>query len=75
MSIRPQAVDKSMQVLHGCCTEKGGLGVTIDETAWPNGLYSDMHTFLKGKTVNKNIGSQHTIAVDTVSQYMYVWTP
>ena len=53
--------------------EKGGLNVTINETSWPNGLYSDMNRRLKGKKINK--GGQHTIAVDAIKRHMYAWTP
>ena len=50
------------------CIEKGGLGVTIDETTWPNCLYSDMHKHLRGQKVNK--GGHPMIVVDAQSQYV-----
>ena len=51
-----------------CCMEKGGLGLSINETSRPNGSYSDMNRRLKGKKINKD--GQHTIAVDAIKRYM-----
>merc|ERR1712194_647482 len=56
-----------------CCIKDGGLDLSLDETSWANGSYSDMNRRLKGKKINK--GGQHTIVVDANKRYMIAWTP
>ena len=53
--------------------KEGGLDLAIDETTWANAGYANIQGRMRGKKVSK--GSQHTLAVDALSRYVYVYTP
>ncbi len=54
--------------------ETAGHDLTVDETTWANGGYTDIHGRIIGKPcVTK--GGQHTIIVDLRHRFVYTYTP
>ncbi len=54
--------------------ERGGLDLTVDETTWSNGSYAEIHSKIRNKP-GASKGGQHTLVVDSVSRFIYGYTP